>query len=259
MGKKVRGDPGSGVVGVLVALPSNQITKFALQAIIDSRVQDFGNLVLILIVDFHRRRRCDFAVRNGAGFVGFELRNMEDGVDGAHIGRELDPDGVGTGASDDLVRAKVLLGELLRRSTSLNKLSKKEDFGSDRKLWGRHPVTIRRDLVTLLSFGDRFLDLGVELVEIGDKLSGPVGSDLFVQGRRDVRVVAFVREEGRNTGSIVHSVVISELGHGEERGPVVLLIGAEHTEDLFEGLVDALTLGTRAQIPTGHIVNTLRA
>ena len=131
-----------------------------------SRVQDFGNLVLILVVNFHRRRRCNFAVRNGAGFVGFELRNIEDGVDGAHIGRELDPDGVGTGASDDLVRAKVLLRELLRRSTSLNKLSKKEDFGSDRKLWGRHPVTIRRDLVTLLSFGDRFLDLGVDT---GDK------------------------------------------------------------------------------------------
>ena len=35
--------------------------------------------------NFHRRRRFDLTIRNGAGFVGFELRDMEDGVDGTHI------------------------------------------------------------------------------------------------------------------------------------------------------------------------------
>ena len=152
MGEEIRGDPGSGVVGALVALPSNQVAESALQAVVDFGVQDFGNLVLLFVVDFHRRRRFDLAIRNGARFVGFELRDVEDGVDGSHILGKLDLDGVGAGASDDLVRAKVLLGKLLRRSSSLYEFSEEEDFGSDRKLRCRHAVTIRGNLVALLSF-----------------------------------------------------------------------------------------------------------
>jgi len=98
-------------------------------------------------------------------------------VDGTHIGGELDLNGVGTGASDDLVGTKILLGELFRRSTGLNELSKEEYFGSDRKLGSRHTVAICRDLVTLLSFSNRFLDLSMEFIEIRDKFAGPVGSD----------------------------------------------------------------------------------
>ena len=137
-------DPGSGVVCALVALPSNQVAESALQAVVDFGVQDFGNLILLFVVDFHRRRRFDLAIRNGAGFVGFELRDMEDRVDGTHILGKLDLDGVGTGASDDLVRAKVLFGKLLQRSSSLYELGEEEDFGSDRKLRGRHAVAIRQ-------------------------------------------------------------------------------------------------------------------
>ena len=111
--EEIRGDPGSRIVGALVALPSNQVAESTLQAVVDFGVQDFGNLVLLFVVDFHRRRRFDLTIRNGAGFVGFELRDMEDGVDGTHILGKLDLDGVGTGASDDLVRAKVLFGKLL--------------------------------------------------------------------------------------------------------------------------------------------------
>ena len=228
-----------------------QIAELTLQAVVDFGVQDFGNLVLLFVVDFHRRGRFDLTIRNGAGFVGFELRDMEDGVDGTHILGELDLDGVGTGASDDLVRAKILLGKLLRRSPSLYELSEEEDFGSDRKLRGRHAVTIRGNLVTLLSFSDRFLDLSVKFVEIRYKLAGPVGSDFLVQGRGKIRIVAFVRKEGGNAGSVIHSVVVSKLGHGEERRPIVLLVGAEDSEDLFEGLVNSLGLSVGFRVVSG--------
>ena len=134
MREEIRGDPGSGIVGALIALPSNQVAELTLQAVVDFGVQDFGDLILLLVINFHQRRRLDFAVRNGAGFMGFELRDVKDGVDGSHILGELDLDGVGTGASDDLVRAKVLFGKLLRRSSSLYELGEEEDFGSDRKL-----------------------------------------------------------------------------------------------------------------------------
>ena len=83
--EEIRGDPGSGVVCTLVALPSNQVAELTLQAVVDFGVQDFGDLVLLFVVDLHQRRRLDFAVRNGAGLVRFELRDVEDGVDGTHI------------------------------------------------------------------------------------------------------------------------------------------------------------------------------
>ena len=102
MGEEIRGNPGSGVVGALVALPSNQIAELTLQAVIDFGVQDFGNLVLLFVVDFHRRGRFDLTIRNGAGFVGFELRDVEDGVDGTHILGKLDLDGVALGAKDNI-------------------------------------------------------------------------------------------------------------------------------------------------------------
>ena len=102
---------------------------------------------------------------------------------------KLDLDGVGTGVSDDLVRTKILLRELLQRSLSLYELSEEEDLGSDWKLRGRHTVAIRGNLITLLSFSNQFLDLSMKFVEIGDKLAGPVGSDLLVQGRREIRIV----------------------------------------------------------------------
>ena len=58
-------------------------------------------------------------------------------------------------------------------------------------------------------------------------------------------MVAFVCKEWRNTSCIADCVVEGKLGKGEERGPVVLSIGAEGVDDLFKGLVDSfcLTIG----------------
>ena len=91
----------------------------------------------------------------------------------------------------------------------------------------------------------------MKFVEVGYKLAGPVGSDLFVQGHREVRIVAFVRKEGGNAGSVIHSIVVSKLGYGEERRPIVLLVGTEDSEDLFKGLVDLLSLSIGFRVVSG--------
>ena len=106
-------------------------------------------------------------------------------------------------------------------------------------------------LVAFLSNGDGFLDICMKLIEISDELVGPVGGDLFVEGHREVRVVAFVREEGRNAGGVVDGIVVGELGNGKEGRPVVLLIGAEGMEDLFEGLVNTFSLSVRLRVISG--------
>ena len=88
---------------------------------------------------------------------------------------------MGAGMSGDLVRTKIFFREFLRGARRLNELCKKERLGSDRELGGRYALSIHGDLVALLGLGNGFLDLGVEFVEVGGELPGPVGSDLLVQ------------------------------------------------------------------------------
>ena len=161
MRQLISGNPGGSVVSVLVAFPSNQVAKLALETLVDPRVQDFGNFVFLFIVDLDRKWGFNFTVQNGVGRVGFELGNMKDGVYAAHAGRQLEGDGVGTRAFDDLERSKVFLGELLGRTMSLYKFRKKISFGSDRKLRSRNALTICRDLITFLGVCNRILDLGM--------------------------------------------------------------------------------------------------
>ena len=88
---------------------------------------------------------------------------------------------MGAGTSSDLVRTKVFFQEFLRGARCLYELCEKEHLGSNRKLGGRYALSICSDLVALLGLGDGFLDLGVEFIEVGSELPGPVGSDLLVQ------------------------------------------------------------------------------
>ena len=80
--------------------------------------------------------------------VRLELGNMEHGVDTAHARRELESDGMRAGMSNDLIRSKVFLRELLGGTMSLNELGKEESFGPDRKLGSGFPVTIRGNLIS---------------------------------------------------------------------------------------------------------------
>ena len=64
-------------------------------------------------------------------------------------------------------------------------------------------------------------------------------------------MVAFVREEWGDTGRVIDCIVEGKLGKGEERRPIVLLVGAEGVEDLFKGLVDAFHLSIGFQVVSG--------
>ena len=88
---------------------------------------------------------------------------------------------MGARMSGDLVRTKIFFREFLRGACHLYELYKKECLGSDWELRGRYALSICGDLVALLGLGDGFLDLGVEFIEVGGELLGPVGSDLLVQ------------------------------------------------------------------------------
>ena len=122
--EKVSGYPGGRVVSVLVAFPGDEISNLTFQPVIDPRVEDLGDFVLVFVVDLDWRWWSNFTVRNCAREVRLELRNMKNGMDATHVRRELESDGVGSRASDNLVRTKVLLGELLGRALCLYKLSK---------------------------------------------------------------------------------------------------------------------------------------
>ena len=67
-------------------------------------------------------------------------------------------------------------------------------------------------------------------------------------------MVAFVREEWGDTGRVIDCIVEGKLSKGEERRPIILLVGAEGVEDLFEGLVDAFHLSVGFRVVSGSEV-----
>ena len=58
----------------------------------------------------------------------------------------------------------------------------------------------------------------------------------------EVRVVALVGKEQRDTGGHARSIIVSELHEREELSPVVLLVVTVDVEVLLEGLVGMLCL-----------------
>ena len=79
---------------------------------------------------------------------------MENGMDGAECIRELEGEGMGTGFSDDGVRAEVLVGKLLGRSGSSEILGLDEYLVTDLEVWWSRASGVSRTLITFLSFGD---------------------------------------------------------------------------------------------------------
>src|SRR6266436_2087466 len=83
---------------------------------IDLGVKDLTNLELRLSVDHNRWRWRLVAVWDDVRNGRFNLRHMEDRVDGSHGLREVERDGVNAHTSNDLEGAEILLGQLPRRS-----------------------------------------------------------------------------------------------------------------------------------------------
>ena len=97
-------------------------------------------------------------------------------------------------------------------------------------------------LIALLGLGDSDFELGVKLVKIDGKLSCSGRSEVSLGMNGEIRVVTFVGEERRNSGSSVWSIIVSELCQWKQAGPIILLIVAVHLEVLFEGLIDTFCL-----------------
>ena len=77
-------------------------------AAIELGIEDLGDLVLGLAIDFDWRRWWLDAVRYDIGCSGFELRNMEHRVYRGHRVREANREGERTDLCDDGVRAEIL-------------------------------------------------------------------------------------------------------------------------------------------------------
>ena len=67
-------------------------------------------------------------------------------------------------------------------------------------------------------------------------------------------MVAFVCKEWGDTSHVIDCIVEGKLGKGEERRPIILLVGAEGVEDLFKGLVDTFCLPIGFQVVSGSEV-----
>jgi len=70
----------------------------------------------------------------------------------------------------------------------------------------------------------------------------------------EVWVVAFIGEEGGDSGSVTRSVVVDEFRDRKERGPVVLLIVAVAAEVLFQRLVNVFGLAVAFRVISGSEV-----
>jgi len=82
----------------------------------------------------------------------------------------------------------------------------------------------------------------MEFLEVGGIFLSAGGTEAQVGVDCDVRVIAFVGEEGGDTSSCTRGVIKSELREWEEFGPIVLLVIAVDSEILLECLVRPLGL-----------------
>ena len=71
----------------------------------------------------------------------------------------------------------------------------------------------------------------------------------------DIGVVTFVGEKWRNSGRSCGGIVVSKLTKREKAGPVVLLVVAEDSKILLEGLIEPFGLSVAFQVITRCEVN----
>lgn len=110
--------------------------------------------------------------------------------------------------------------------------------------------------VSDLSIGDGLSELRVEFVQVDGKFASTSGGEVVFGVDGDVRMIALVGEERRDTGGRVRSVVVGELREWEKTGPVVLLVVAVDAEILLQGLVDAFSLSISLRMVTGGEVES---
>ena len=106
-GKVLRANCGLSFVCVFITDPLDlEPKRRVLEPFVEFDVKDAHFVFLVVFVfDFDRRRRRLILVREFVGNVGFELGDVEHGMDSSKIVRHLDRERLRTGLRDDLERA----------------------------------------------------------------------------------------------------------------------------------------------------------
>ena len=172
-------------------------------------------------------------------------------MNGAHGCRESESVGLGSDLGDDFVETKVLLRKLLGGTSDPEELGLDIDTISDVQLRRRCTAMVGRSLVSELCFTDILLEMLVEFLEVDCEFMSASGGEGVFGVNGDVRMVALVGEEWRDTRSIAWGVVVGKLRERQEFGPVVLLIVAVNSEVLLESLVSTFRLSVGFWVVSG--------
>ena len=78
-------EPGGFFIGAFITSPANKVKEFALAAFVDLGVDDLGDLVLHISVDFHRRWRRCYATWDRTRQVRFQHGDMINRMNSAEL------------------------------------------------------------------------------------------------------------------------------------------------------------------------------
>ena len=118
---------------------------------------------------------------------------------------------MGANSSYNLEGAKILLGELLGRSSGPEELHFYKRMRSCFEFRSVVPTRVSQDLVPRLSGFNVLFQFLVKLVKVDCKGSGLGRSEVPFGMNREVWVVPFVCEERRDTSGSAQGVIISEF------------------------------------------------
>jgi hypothetical protein len=228
--------PRLSVGGVFVSKPSDPVDDHVrLISTIPFGVHHFGDFVYFVAVfgDLDRARRRLSAIRNVVRRRKFKLGDVENRMNAFEVGGEPELVHLVGDLGDDQERTKIFLGEFPCRSGRRDVLGKDVRHIAGIELRRCGPAGVSGAGVCSYGLGELLLECDLELVYVDYQITGTSGGGVALGVESDRGVVTLVREERRDSGGVVRSVVVDELGKGDEIGPVVLVVVAVNAEVLF--------------------------
>ena len=139
---------------------------------------------------------------------------------------KLECDGMSAWLCNDGERPKVSLYEFPRGPSGVEVLSFDKSLVTNFEVRCWSSSSVHGSLISQLCSGHLLMEELVEGVKINGVFSSSFKGKVLFWVDRDVRVVAFVGEEGRDASGSIQSIVVRELRKWQEFGPVVLLVVA---------------------------------
>jgi len=210
----------------------------------DTRVEDFFNFKLFVVIDDDRRRWILDTARDVVRTDGLEERHVEHGMHSHRCG-QLETEGCLANLVLDGERTETLVVKLVAGASGLDVATQEPYLITNLELRCFLDLVVVETGLGCCGVGKIELELLVDVVERLDKLVhfGILGTrDMELNSYGRVGMVPVVGEERSLAGRGMDGVVVGELGERKEFLPVVLLVVAEGTQVLFEDLVDAFSL-----------------